>query len=440
MGRVPAARRLPQHHADDRHAGLSLAVMKLRAQSPWCADTAADTLCQHKPPFGILDSLDRIRGALWTAGERSNSSSRAETAGSTAPGATATADAQTASLEHECARLAAALQRSTSRPSQTTFGTCAVVGSSGGLSGSGQGAQIDAHDAVFRFNTAPVGGRYMDDVGNRTTVWVASHAPWRTQLRTRVGTFASEDAALYCFNPWLGACFSDALAGKRVDSRGRTITPLLISPTLAASMMGIQVALGGRATSNLRPSTGLMGVGLALASCARVSLFGFANDSDARMAGFCNHYYDCRFNQTRYFSGKMGYHDWHGQWRVLSGLVELGALRYVPPLGGGDNMTWTPAALAAAAAASQSGRSRTQGNLMKSAVRGARGTRGAARRSSQAPNRTLTLASKAASGEPEGGAKGRRGTAAGAAHRHGGSLGGSSKQAKLLRKSERPLT
>ena len=98
------------------------------------------------------------------------------------------------------------------------------------------------------------------------------------------------------------------------------------------------------------------------------------------------------------------------------------------------------AALAAAAAASQSGRSRTQGNLMKSAVRGARGTRGAARRSSQAPNRTLTFASKAASGEPEGGAKGRRGTAAGAAHRHGGSLGGSSKQAKLLRKSERPLT
>ena len=321
--------RAPQSTTTDPGSFLSFAVMQLRAQSPWCVDTVAEVLCQHKPPFGILDGMDRIRGALWAAGK-----SGVTLAGSS--NGTASGDAGE-NVQQACRRLASALHRLTSRPTRASFGTCAVVGSSGGLSGSGQGAQIDAHDAVFRFNTAPTGGRYLHDVGNRTTVWVASHAPWRSQMRTRVGVVPGEAAALYCFNPWLGACFSDALGGNRVDARGRRVAPLLLSPALAAGIMSLQVALGGKATSNVRPSTGLMGIGLALASCARVSLFGFANDSDARMMGFCNHYYDCRFNQTRYFSGKMGYHDWHGQWNFLARLIRLGELAYIPPLGGGGN-------------------------------------------------------------------------------------------------------
>ena len=35
-------------------------------------------------------------------------------------------------------------------------------------------------------------------------------------------------------------------------------------------------------------------------------------------------------NQTRYFSGKKGNHDWHAQWRVLSNLIRHGVVRYVP--------------------------------------------------------------------------------------------------------------
>ena len=36
------------------------------------------------------------------------------------------------------------------------------------------------------------------------------------------------------------------------------------------------------------------------------------------------------WNQSRYFSGRMGNHDWHAQWRVLSNLIRHGVVRYVP--------------------------------------------------------------------------------------------------------------
>uniref|UniRef100_A0A3B4ETZ1 alpha-N-acetylgalactosaminide alpha-2,6-sialyltransferase n=1 Tax=Pundamilia nyererei TaxID=303518 RepID=A0A3B4ETZ1_9CICH len=48
---------------------------------------------------------------------------------------------------------------------------CAVVGTAGILNGSKVGAEIDAHDYVFRMNGAVIKG-YEEDVGNRTSVYV----------------------------------------------------------------------------------------------------------------------------------------------------------------------------------------------------------------------------------------------------------------------------
>ena len=82
-------------------------------------------------------------------------------------------------------------------------------------------------------------------------------------------------------------------------------------------------------------STGLLGVAMAIAVCERVTVFGFGNGSDPESAGVCGHYWECSRNhtkyrnQSKYFRGKGGYHDWTAQWRVLQDWVSRGLVGFV---------------------------------------------------------------------------------------------------------------
>ena len=55
-----------------------------------------------------------------------------------------------------------------------------------------------------------------------------------------------------------------------------------------------------------------------------VTLFGFVNAFDPRELKECDHYWECRFTQSRYLAGhhKARAHDWPAQWRVLEALLQ----------------------------------------------------------------------------------------------------------------------
>ena len=211
------------------------------------------------------------------------------------------------------------LKRVTVARPPVRFRSCALVGSGGILSGSGSGAAIDAHEAVIRFNDAPLKG-FTRDVGNRTTIRVVSGQHLLGPRTLRPG----ELVALYCSNTWIGACHIGLLLPTR---RAGNNPVMLLNPLLVRDTARLPAAgNASRATGNpkTRPSAGLMGIAMAAKLCDAVRLYGFGNDSHPNSSNACRHYYDCKFSQKRYFSGKMGFHNWHHQWRVLARWIGTG--------------------------------------------------------------------------------------------------------------------
>uniref|UniRef100_A0A7S0IZG9 Uncharacterized protein n=1 Tax=Calcidiscus leptoporus TaxID=127549 RepID=A0A7S0IZG9_9EUKA len=200
-----------------------------------------------------------------------------------------------------------------------SYGACAVVGSGGTLRNAHHGREIDAHDAVIRFNLAPTGGEWLEAVGSRSTFRLFNGQSRSRHTLVRANT---SHELLYCpFDKWLGKCILSAVSF-------RTSTT---STRVGAAQL--QHAHGGRHVRMV--STGLLGVVLALAMCETVSLYGFGNQSAAAAlatgvsASTCGHYWECSRNQSRYFGGKAGYHDWKAQWRVVQHFVDAGAVRFV---------------------------------------------------------------------------------------------------------------
>lgn len=242
--------------------------------------------------------------------------------------------------------------------------SCAVVGSSGVLRGSGLGADIDAHDIVIRFNIAITGGDAAPDVGWRTTVRTfypeaSGLLHPHVQLNETGQDAARVREGLWLFIPFKPsdvAWLEELVEGDR-DAEGRDADGVPAPPPDVLGMrpdawrrdagakLGVATAAneasGVRArdvaimsprfidyvrtrwTEGVRPTSGLLGIVMALHWCDDVSVFGF-NMRDAAS----RYYYfktdppltteDIVNNYSR------GTHDWSVEQSVRWALGDMG--------------------------------------------------------------------------------------------------------------------
>lgn len=307
------------------------ALNALRSEPPFLHQvTDVHALCQFHPPYGLRDRDPARVISLLNASRASFHSSAAVAAGN-----------------DPCHELVVRLREATSarhvgatrvepHPNMSsTWRRCAVVGSGGGLIGSNHAAAIDQADAVMRFNFAPTRG-FAADVGHRTTVRIAIHHPWLTLTRAPAPLpYAQSLLAggarpiLYCHNPWLGRCHANLLESREGDRRERRADAVLVvNPRFISRVAAL---LGSSAAPKKIPSSGFVGIGLALRLCEQVQLFGFGNASAATTStqGHCVRYWDCRASERDFFA-KAAYHDWPRMWRALERLQAAAAVELVP--------------------------------------------------------------------------------------------------------------
>lgn len=154
----------------------------------------------------------------------------------------------------------------------SAFPSCSVVGSSGVMVHQKHGKEIDAADAVFRINDAPITG-YEAFVGSKTTfrVWAGGYRRQRSRIN---GTREEAEGVPLAFcqpAAWVGKCW-----GSIVNSSSEPrLSPLLWQQLWT----DIRRTVSWHKSKKKYPSTGAVTIGLALRMCRHVRIFGFGNDS-----------------------------------------------------------------------------------------------------------------------------------------------------------------
>lgn len=155
--------------------------------------------------------------------------------------------------------------------------TCAVVGSSGVLLRSGYGAATDGHDVVMRFNGAPAGGTFVDDVGARTTLAIIADVQGKACIGDRAPDGSSRP----------GGCHFYADAGvTTLFIPGPDMAPKLLAyiarePPHSAFLRSdafadyVDSQVPAFANGSSHPTSGFNGALVALALCAAVDFYGF---------------------------------------------------------------------------------------------------------------------------------------------------------------------
>lgn len=232
------------------------------------------------------------------------------------------------------------------------FGSCAVVGNSGSVLSPARpcGSEIDAHDAVWRINGAPVRG-YEQFVGSRETVRVlnAAHPSYLHQLPRVMPPHWGKPPA----NGTPVLVVADATSAEageqfvRARQRFATASPASARPLARLvlkdhAVLHYYLALhAGRRRAHRGvwradyPSTGLLAVMLATLSCRSVKLYGFSlhagRDLERYAPGACEHVY--HYWEQLGWRNLLAAHNLSVEAEIVRGLERAGAIRCDPRQG-----------------------------------------------------------------------------------------------------------
>ncbi|XP_019936358.2 alpha-N-acetylgalactosaminide alpha-2,6-sialyltransferase 5b [Paralichthys olivaceus] len=179
--------------------------------------------------------------------------------------------------------------------------TCALVTSSGQLTGSKRGEEIDRSECVIRMNDAPSQG-YRQDVGQRTSLRVVAHSSLQRVLRSRQELLnASQDTVFIFWGP--SSCMRRDGKGhiynnlRQITQRLPKLRIYIISRSkmlkfdeLFKNETGID-----RKISNSWLSTGWFTMTIALELCDRVNVYGMVPPDFCRSSSHPSvpyHYYE----------------------------------------------------------------------------------------------------------------------------------------------------
>lgn len=177
------------------------------------------------------------------------------------------------------------------------YKTCAVVSSAGSMKGSRLGKEIDAHDAVLRFNAAPTTG-FEVDVGSKTTLRLINSQVMASEDHRFLSSSLYSSGILVAWDP---APFSADLHQwfNRTDypiftqfQRYRRLHPLqpfyIIHPRVEWQLwQRIQDNMAEQIQKN-PPSSGLLGTMLMMSLCEVVHVYEFLPSK--RKTQLCHYY------------------------------------------------------------------------------------------------------------------------------------------------------
>uniref|UniRef100_A0A3Q2CX78 CMP-N-acetylneuraminate-beta-galactosamide-alpha-2,3-sialyltransferase 1-like n=1 Tax=Cyprinodon variegatus TaxID=28743 RepID=A0A3Q2CX78_CYPVA len=192
------------------------------------------------------------------------------------------------------------------KPSPGKCRTCAVVGNSVNLKGSGYGPLIDHHDIIIRMNAGPTKG-YEKDVGTRTTHHVMyPESAVDLDNSTHLVVFAFKIQDLEWSTKALTTGFYVNQSKKNMQDD--TTSVMVVNPAFMKYVHEVWMKRRGT-----YPSTGFMTLVLALHVCDEVDVFGFGADSNRNWS----HYFEVLKNK-KYGTGP---HSGTNEYRVLKQLA-----------------------------------------------------------------------------------------------------------------------